>query len=107
MPRMKELYARYHGQGVEFIGVSLDVPKEEGGLDKLRAFVAENQIPWPQDYLGDGWDNELVMDLGIGGIPRVFLVDADGNLAVTDALEKLDALIPEYLAKAKTATGSR
>jgi hypothetical protein len=49
----------------------------------------------------------LVTDLGIGGIPRVFLVDADGNLAVTDALEKLDALIPEYLAKAKTATGSR
>ncbi len=34
MPHMKELYAKYRDQGVEFIGVSLDQPKEEGGLDE-------------------------------------------------------------------------
>ena len=42
MPHMKELYAKYHDQGVEFIGVSLDQPKEQGGLDSLKKFVKEN-----------------------------------------------------------------
>jgi thiol-disulfide isomerase/thioredoxin len=107
MPRMKELYAKYRDQGVEFVGVSLDVPKEEGGLDKLKTFVEKNEIGWPQDYLGDGWENELVVKLGITSIPRVFLVAADGNLASVDARGKLEALIPEYLAKAKTAADGR
>ena len=39
MPHMKELYAKYHKEGVEFIGVSLDQPKEAGGLDSLKKFV--------------------------------------------------------------------
>ena len=41
---MKKLYAEYKDKGVEFIGVSLDQPKEQGGLDKLKKFVAENEI---------------------------------------------------------------
>ena len=28
MPKMKELYAKYHDKGVEFIGVSLDSPRK-------------------------------------------------------------------------------
>ena len=44
MPKMKELYAKYHDEGVEFIGVSLDQSKEEGGLDSLKKFVKENGI---------------------------------------------------------------
>ncbi len=41
MPPMKELYAKYRDQGVEFIGVSLDQPKEKGGLDSLKKYVKE------------------------------------------------------------------
>ena len=52
MPKMKELYAKYRDKGVEFIGVSLDQPKEQGGLDKLKKFVKENEIAWPQYYQG-------------------------------------------------------
>ena len=43
MPKMKEIYAKYHDKGVEFIGVSLDQPKEEGGLDKLKEYVEEER----------------------------------------------------------------
>ncbi len=35
MPNMKKLYAEYKDKGVEFVGVSLDKSKEQGGLDKL------------------------------------------------------------------------
>jgi thiol-disulfide isomerase/thioredoxin len=101
MPRMKDLYAKYKDKGVEFIGVSLDGPKDEGGLDNLKAFVAEFKIAWPQYYQGNGWESEFSRKLGITSIPQLFLVDAQGNLASVEARGKLDILIPEYLSKAK------
>ena len=42
IPRMKELYAKYRNEGVKFIGVSLDEPRERGGLDSLKKFVKDN-----------------------------------------------------------------
>jgi thiol-disulfide isomerase/thioredoxin len=101
MPHMKQLYAEFKEKGVEFIGVSLDQPKEAGGLDKLKAFVAKNGIEWPQYYQGNYWDSEFSSSWGINSIPCIFLVDAEGNLASIDAGGKLEKMIPEYLEKAK------
>jgi thiol-disulfide isomerase/thioredoxin len=95
MPALKELYAKYNDQEVEFIGVSLDQPGE--GLDKLKAFVAENQIPWRQYYQGDGWDSEFSQSWGINSIPALFVVDAEGNLHSTEARSKLDSVIAELI----------
>ena len=104
LPRMKRLYAEYHPQGVEFIGVSLDAPPAEGGLGKLKAFVVEKEVPWPQYYQGNGWDSEFSSSWGIDAIPALFLVDADGNLASVTARADLEKLIPEYLAKAQSSS---
>jgi thiol-disulfide isomerase/thioredoxin len=101
MPKMKELYAKYKDEGVEFIGISLDNPEDEGGLSELKKFVAEREIPWPQYYQGKGWESEFSGGWGINSIPAVFVVDANGNLYSTDARGKLEELIPELLAKAK------
>ena len=100
MPKMKTLYAKYKDQGVEFVGISLDSPREEGGLDKLKAFVKENKIEWPQYYQGNGWESDFSKGWGINSIPAVFAVDASGNLASTEARGKLEELIPDLLAKA-------
>jgi thiol-disulfide isomerase/thioredoxin len=99
MPKMKELYAKYRDQGVEFIGVSLDQPKEQGGLDKLKNFVEENKIAWPQYYQGKGWQSEFSMSLGINAIPCVFVVDTEGKLYSVEARGKLEEMIPELLKK--------
>ena len=101
MPKMKELYAKYRAQGVEFVGVSLDSAPDAGGYDELTKFVANNRIEWPQFYQGNGWESEFSRSCGIRSIPSVFLVAADGTLASTDARGKLDQMIPEYLEKAK------
>ncbi len=101
---MKALYAKYKDKGVEFVGVSLDSPREEGGFDKLKEFVEENKIDWPQYYQGNGWDSEFSKSWGINSIPAVFAVDADGNLATTEARGKLEELIPELLARRARAT---
>ncbi|WP_339735279.1 TlpA disulfide reductase family protein [uncultured Gimesia sp.] len=107
IPELKRLYAKYHDQGVEFIGVSHDVPENEGGLEKLKSFVDKEQIPWPQYYLGR--DNRAVLtgspqndfseSWGVDGIPVIFLIDPSGNLYSTEARGQLDTLIPRLLKK--------
>jgi thiol-disulfide isomerase/thioredoxin len=106
MPHMKELYAKYHDQGVEFIGVSLDQSKEDGGLDSLKKFVKENGIRWPQYYQGKYWDSDFSRSWGINSIPAVFVVDAEGKLYSLQARGKLDQMIPELLKKRGTGATS-
>jgi len=103
MPKMKELYAKYKDQGVEFVGVSLDRSKEQGGYDALKAYVEKNKIEWPQYYQGNYWQSEFSSSWNVNSIPCVFLVDASGNLASVEARGRLEELIPEYLEKAKKA----
>ncbi len=72
MPHLKELYARYHNRGVEFIGISLDRPEKEGGLDKLKKFAKDTGIAWPQYYQGDGGMGGFSRSWGIQIIPVIF-----------------------------------
>lgn len=99
LPGVKELYEKYHDQGLEIIGVSLDQPEDKGGLDKLRAFCKEREIPWAQYYQGNYWESEFSTAWGINSIPSVFLVDKQGNLVTTKARGQLEKLVPEHLAK--------
>jgi len=99
MPNMKQLYADFHGKGVEFIGVSLDAPEAAQGKEKLLEFVKKNDIPWPQYYQGNGWESGFSKGWGIDAIPQMFVVDADGKLANVEARGKLEKLLPELLAK--------
>jgi thiol-disulfide isomerase/thioredoxin len=101
MPTMKKIYAEFKDKGVEFIGVSLDEPEDKGqGLTKLKEYVAKNEIPWPQYYQGKGWDGDFSRSWGVNAIPRLFVVDPDGNLFSTSARGKLEAMIPELLSRA-------
>jgi thiol-disulfide isomerase/thioredoxin len=106
LPHMKEIYAKYRDQGVEFIGVSLDQPKEKGGLDKLKAFVKEKEIAWPQYYQGNFWQSEFSTSWGINSIPCVFVVDTDGKLHSVNARGKLEEMIPELLKKKAVPVGA-
>lgn len=100
MPHNKEIYAKYHDKGVEFIGVSLDQPEETGkGLTKLKEYVATNDIKWPQYYQGNFWQSEFSSSWGINSIPCVFIVDDEGKLVSTEARGKLEEMIPELIAK--------
>jgi thiol-disulfide isomerase/thioredoxin len=111
MPELKEIYAAYKDKGVEFIGISLDQPEAQGGLTKLKEFVAKNQITWPQYYQGKGWESEFSSGWGINSIPAMFLVDKEGNLAATgvhDLKPMLDKLLAgERLSSAAEAVHGR
>jgi thiol-disulfide isomerase/thioredoxin len=106
MPKMKKLYAELKDQGVEFIGVSLDQPKEKGGLTALKEYVAKNDIQWPQYYQGNYWQSEFSKGWGINSIPCVFIVDQDGNLFSTEGRGKIDKIVPKLLEKSKAPAGA-
>ena len=59
MHEMQRLYDQYHDQGVEFIGVSHDVPEEDGGLEATqKPSLPSERYPWPQYY--QGHNNESI-----------------------------------------------
>lgn len=102
MPHMKKLYAAYKDKGVEFVGISLDAPRNEDdpskdGLVKLRDWVAANDVTWPQYYQGNGWQSEFSSGWKIRSIPAIFVVDQEGRLHSPNARGKLDEMIPEML----------
>jgi thiol-disulfide isomerase/thioredoxin len=101
MPYMKRIHADVKGKGVQFVGVSLDVPEEEGGLRELRASVARFGIEWPQYYPGGKFDSEFSSTWGVFAVPTVFVLDRRGVIVSTDARGKLETILPKLLERSE------
>jgi cytochrome c biogenesis protein CcmG, thiol:disulfide interchange protein DsbE len=72
MPKLDAFYRRYHAQGLEIIGISIDFERD---LEKAR--VAAGAVSYPtavaRDISGDGF--------GIPkGVPITWIIDADGKV---------------------------
>lgn len=95
LPSVKELYRRYHEQGLEIIGISLDVREED-----LRLTLEEHQIPWPQAFDGGGLQAEIADLYRVYAIPALFLLDRTGIIrALNPGEEELTSLVEELLAE--------
>jgi thiol-disulfide isomerase/thioredoxin len=97
MPRMKGLQEKYKGRGVQFIGVNTDTVRIENGRESMKKSVKEYGLDWPQYYQEDGIESKFLTEWAISSIPRVFVIDCEGNLVSIDARENLEALIAKCL----------
>lgn len=111
LPNVKKVYAAYHDQGFEIVGITLENPntrptdkpeqvaaKLEAAKKKMLDFAAKNEMPWPQYFDGKWWKNDYAAKFGISAIPAMFLLDKDGKIAATDARgEKLEAEVKRLL----------
>ncbi|MFO0917250.1 MAG: TlpA disulfide reductase family protein [Planctomycetaceae bacterium] len=99
LPNVKKNYKKYHEQGFEVVGISLDDDQE-----KLEEFLKDEKIPWvtlfePKEQ-DRGWDNPLAVQYGVTGIPLAILVDKEGKvISLTARGPKLAALLEEHLGK--------
>lgn len=95
LPNVIAAYKKYHGQGFEIIGVSLDSER-----DKLESFLKKQEgMTWPQFFDGKGWSNELAVKYGVEAIPFTILVGPDGKIIGTNLRgEKLGKAVGTALA---------
>jgi peroxiredoxin len=92
LPKVREIYDRFHQRGFEIVGISLDDSKTA-----LEKFQAKHHLPWPQYFDGKGWNNDLVVKHGISLIPTVWLIDKRGVLRDMNARQDLAAKVQKLV----------
>lgn len=74
MDALKELYAKYGGQGgFEIIGVCLDRDPKA-----MQAFLQQNRYMWRQVHEPGGFDGPMANQMGVMTLPMMILVDQKG-----------------------------
>ena len=97
LPNVKKAYAKLHPKGFEIVGISLDSSE-----DKLKKFIKDREMPWPQYFDGQGWKNKISTRYGIRSIPAMWLVDKEGNLVDKNARRGLEGKVEKLLADKKS-----
>ena len=92
VPNVVAAYKKYHDQGFEVIGISLDQNK-----DALLAFTKQNGMVWPQYFDGQGWNNSISSRFGIDSIPAMWLVGKDGKVAALNGRDDLAGQVEKLL----------
>ena len=93
MPNVKSVYTKYHGQGFEIVGISLDQSR-----DKLDMYLERQEIKWPQYFDGKYWNNAIAVSYGVKSIPATFLVDKKGKIRYKSLRGKqLETAVAELL----------
>lgn len=79
LPNVKAAYDKFHKDGFEIVGVSLDSSR-----DKLESFIKEKEMPWPQIVFSDpkemSWSNPVAQEYSIHSIPAMFVIGRDGRV---------------------------
>ena len=96
LPNVIATHKKFHAQGFEVIGVSLDSDRE-----KLDTFLKKKDgMTWPQYFDGQGWQNKLAGKYGVESIPFTVLIGRDGKIIGTDLrAEKLEAAVAAAITK--------
>jgi thiol-disulfide isomerase/thioredoxin len=94
IPNVKKTYEKYHDQGFEVIGISLDRP---GDKEKLTKFAQDKGLPWPQCFDAGLGTNRFSERFSIQAIPVMWLFDTHGNLASENAREDLGGKVAKLL----------
>jgi thiol-disulfide isomerase/thioredoxin len=98
LPHVKAAYEKYHAEGFEIIGISLDQDQ-----NALKEFLKAQQINWPQHFDGKAWENEFAKKFGIASIPATFLIGKDGTVAAKNLRgPALEQTVAELLKKEST-----
>lgn len=98
VPDVVATYKKYHDQGFEVIGISLDEDKAA-----LLAFTKQNGMVWPQYFDGQGWDNKISNGFGIASIPTMWLVDQKGMVVTREGGDDLSGQVEKLLQAGKAA----
>lgn len=96
-PNVVKTYNKYHDQGFNIVGVSLD---REGQKDRWMEAIEEDNLTWPQVSNLQFWDEPVAQLYGVRAIPAQFILDENGVIVAKNLRgEELDAKVKELLAR--------
>lgn len=78
-PELVKLYAKYKGQGLQILGVSVD-----DNRTAWQKAVKTDKMPWPQVIVPAAEKNRVLSAYGVSYIPATFLMDRKGVLQEVD-----------------------
>lgn len=78
MPTVKAVYDKYHAQGFDIVGISLD--RDRAALDN---FLQTQNVRWPQVLNGQN-GHDIAKQYGVTGIPFALLIGRDGKIVAVD-----------------------
>ncbi len=94
LPEVVSLYKKYHDQGLEIVGISLDKSK-----DALKGIVDKYEMGWPQYFDGKMWENKFVLEYQITAVPTMWLIDKAGKLRTMQGREDMEKQVQDLLAE--------
>jgi peroxiredoxin len=97
VPGLAFAYEKFHPNGFEVLGVSLDQPNS---TDKVNSVLKEHKMLWPEIYDGNGWKAAVAEQYGIQSIPSPILVDGDTGKILASLADLRGAALDPTLEKA-------
>jgi peroxiredoxin len=95
MPLIKQLYQRYHAQGLEIYSISLDPDAA-----KWKSYIKTESLPWIHTLCGEQASPNPVMEYGVLFTPSLVLIGADGKIKHRfDNKNTIEAHIQEVLGR--------
>ena len=101
LPKIQKLYERYHDEGLQIVGISLD-----DNPQVVTKFLAEHRVPWPVAVPSKREQEALTAVTGVSAIPEYFVLDREGNLSSQSARGQLEKIIPELLARPRQSASA-
>ncbi len=94
-PNVVRIYKKYHDQGLNIVGVSLDRTKE-----KWTRAIAQDQLEWDHVSNLKFWQEPIARSYGVRSIPATFILDETGKIVAKNLRgDQLEAKIKELLEK--------
>ncbi|MDT0677431.1 TlpA disulfide reductase family protein [Autumnicola musiva] len=94
-PNVVKIYNKYHDEGLNIIGVSLDRP---GQKDKWLGAIEEDGLEWHHVSNLKFWQDPVAQLYNIRSIPATFILDESGEIVARDLRgDELEAKVKELL----------
>lgn len=95
VPNLKAIYEKYHGKGLNILGVSLD---EKEAV--WKSAIERKGLTWQHVSSLKGWKCPVAQRFKVTGIPRMYIIDAQGKIIAQDLRgEKLAKKMDELFIK--------
>ena len=96
-PNIVKVYNKYHEQGFNIIGISLD---REEQRDRWLKAIEDDKLTWPQISSLQFWEEPIAQLYGVRAIPAAFILDENGVIVATNVRgDDLEKKVKELLEK--------